>query len=126
MNATSLDEIRAAQAGSSAATTPASDLAAEIGVAAQLAAQPNAAAAPDTRMEQIRQLLLGDTLASSAERLATLERRQADFEKHMLDRLDLLSQRLDALSRDVLADRRAAFDELARAMQDLGNRVRGI
>ena len=44
----------------------------------------------------------------------------------MLQRLDVISQRLDALSRDVLADRRAAFDELSRAMHDLGNRVRGI
>ena len=77
-------------------------------------------------MEQIRQLLFGDKLEANADRLATLEARQREFEQTVLQRLDVISQRLDALSRDVLADRRAAFDELSRAMHELGNRVRGI
>lgn len=77
-------------------------------------------------MEQIRQLLLGDALATSRARLEAIETQQRDFEESVLRRLDLLSQRLDALSRDVMADRRSAFDELSRAVHEFGNRVRGL
>lgn len=126
MNATSLEQLRAAQAAGSKALPPTVEEAThESGVAqsvSSVAGQPSA----DARMDQIRQLLLGDSLNSGQARLAALELRQTEFETQVLHRLDLLSQRLDALSRDVLADRRAAFDELARAMLELGNRVRGI
>jgi hypothetical protein len=100
MNATSLDELRAAQAAALTPDDPASD----------------------DKMEQIRQLLFGDGL----ERLATLEASHREFETTVLNRLDLLSQRLDALARDVRADRQSAFDELSRAVLELGNRVRGL
>jgi hypothetical protein len=110
MNATSLEELRA-QAGKPS-PSPAET------------AEPTHPS--DEKMEQIRQLLFGDKLEANAERVATLEIRQREFEQTVLQRLDVISQRLDALSRDVLADRRAAFDELSRAMHDLGNRVRGI
>jgi hypothetical protein len=112
MNATSLEELRA-----QAAKSPQSP--------AETAA-PSSTHPSDEKMEQIRQLLFGDKLEANAGRLATLESRQKEFEHMVLQRLDVISQRLDALSRDVLADRRAAFDELSRAMHDLGNRVRGI
>lgn len=111
MNATSLEELRKAEIVNSlqspSGTAPVS--------------HPS-----DEKMEQIRQLLFGDQLAEGANRLAILEARQQDFEQTVLQRLDVVSQRLDALSRDVTADRRAAFDELSRAMHELGNRVRGI
>jgi hypothetical protein len=125
MNATSLDELRATLLNASGASK-ASDEAATRPSATEQAAAAAPEASADRRMEQIRQLLLGDSLEAGSERLAALEKRQSDFERTVMHRLDLISQRLDALSRDVLADRRAAFDELARAMQDLGNRVRGI
>ncbi len=112
MNATSLEELRA-QAGMPSQSQ------------AETAISPPAHPS-DEKMEQIRQLLFGDKLEANAERVATLETRQREFEQTVLQRLDVISQRLDALSRDVLADRRAAFDELSRAMHDLGNRVRGI
>jgi hypothetical protein len=125
MNATSLNELRAAQA---ADTSVAPDAVPGVtaGTGSASTGEDVVTATADARMEQIRQLLLGDSLALNAERLQTLERRHAEFEKLVLHRLDLISQRLDALSRDVLADRRAAFDELARAVQELGSRVRGI
>lgn len=113
MNAASLEELRNSEAITSSPNPPENPATA-------------AAYAADEKMEQIRKLLIGDKLAENADRLATLEKRQSAFEHTVLQRLDLLSQRLDALSRDVHADRRAAFDELSRAMLDLGNRVRGI
>ncbi len=106
MNATSLEELRSGQTAKEM-TSPVDDTPAASGHSG------------DETMEQIRQLLFGD-------KLQALEARQTTFENNVLQRLDTLSQRLDALSRDVMSDRRAAFDELARAMQDLGNRVRGI
>lgn len=112
MNATSLEELRAAQA-------------AERNQSSDTAATPPSAA-DDRRMEQIRDLLIGDHVAENTKKMADLEARQRAFESVVLERLDLISQRLDALSRDVLADRRASFDELARAMNELSNRVRGI
>jgi hypothetical protein len=105
MNATSLEDLRAGQTAKET-SSPVDDRAA-------------AGHSSDQKMEQNRQLLFGD-------KLEALDARQAAFEQKVLQRLDVLSQRLDALSRDVLADRRGAFDELARAMHDLGNRVRGI
>lgn len=126
MNATSLEQLRTANSAESSPLPPTVE---EVmhGIATPQAAEA-AAALPstDTRMEQIRQLLLGDSLTTGEARLAALEQRQAAFEKQVQHHLDLLSQRLDALSRDVLADRRAAFDELSRAVQELGSRVRGI
>lgn len=124
MNVTSLEEMRQAQAARAAAGH-------EEPVAPVEAKPPQAAVdekrgADDHKMELIRELLLGDHLEVSATRLTQLEKRQEQFEADVLRRLDLLSQRLDALSRDVLADRRTAFDELARAMHELGSRVRGI
>lgn len=113
MNATSLEELRAAQA------------AAEQSQSQELAPSP-ASYPDDTRMEQIRDLLIGDHVAENSKRMADLEARQRAFEHTVLERLDLISQRMDALSRDVQADRRAAFDELSRAMIELSNRVRGI
>lgn len=106
MNATSLEELRAGQTAQET-PPPSEDRPAASGHAS------------DQKMEQIRQLLFGD-------KMDALEARQVAFENNVLQRLDTLSHRLDALSRDVMSDRRAAFDELARAMHDLGNRVRGI
>lgn len=126
MNATSLEQLRAAQAAESKALPPTVEEATHASDVAQSVSSVAGPPSADARMDQIRQLLLGDSLNSGQARLAALEQRQTEFEKQVLHRLDLLSQRLDALSRDVLADRRAAFDELARAMQELGNRVRGI
>lgn len=123
MNATSLEELRAAQSAAAAPQSPV-DIRPEGKTASETL--PDVDHAGDNKMEQIRQLLFGDQLALSAERLTALEVRQNDFEHNVLQRLDVISQRLDALSRDVQADRRAAFDELARAVHELGSRVRGI
>lgn len=123
MNATSLDELRAAQAAADIDGPVANPVTNSLAGAGGTVGAVNSS---DEKMEQIRQLILGDHAAQTTEHLAALESRQALFEDLMLRRLDVISQRLDALSRDVMADRRAAFDELSRAMHELGNRVRGI
>ena len=80
----------------------------------------------DDKMEQVRELLFGDYRRHHDARLAELEQRVRDFETVVHHRLDTLQTRLDQLSGDIGADKRAAFEELARSIADLGDRVRRI
>lgn len=107
MNATSLDELRGAAA-------------------------PRAM--NDERLEQVRQLLLGDHIQSSEARIAALEARLRELEDARLKELetnvarslDALSARLDALGGELSADQRASFNELARSVLELGERIQRI
>lgn len=99
MNATSLDQIRTARA--------------------QRDAQ-------DEKMEQIRELLIGDLVRQNETRFAAIEERLQDLEAGLSSRLAALHARLDALSGEVGAEHRTAFDELSRAMSDLSDRIRKI
>lgn len=123
MNVTSLEEMRLAQAARANSAEPETDVGTEVFIASPVreASQPS-----DDKMEQIRHLLIGDQLQTNSARLAAIEQQQKAFEAEVHHRLDLLSQRLDALSRDVLADRKSSFDELARAVHEFGNRIRGV
>ncbi|MDX2307074.1 MAG: hypothetical protein NW216_02425 [Hyphomicrobium sp.] len=100
MNATSLEELRAG-----------------------LAAKREGA---DDRMEQIRELLVGDHIRSQDARLQALEHRVRELEGLVFRRVDALSQRLEALSGEASSERRAQFDELARMVVDLGDSIRNI
>lgn len=80
----------------------------------------------DEKMEQIRDLLVGDLVRQTERRLALLEQRMLDLETGIGSRLTALHARLEALAGEVGADQRAAFDELARSILDLGERVRKI
>lgn len=83
-------------------------------------------AGPDERMDQVRELLVGDHIRSSETRLASLEARVRDLETDTARRIDALSVRLEALAGEVAGEHRSAFDELARSLNDLGDRVRRI
>ncbi len=80
----------------------------------------------DERMNQVRELLLGDHIRASEARLAALERRLRDLETTIEQRIDVIHVRLEALAGEVHGDQRAAFDELAKSISDLGNRIRRI
>jgi hypothetical protein len=100
MNATSLEELRAS-----------------------LAARRDAS---DDRMEQIRDLLIGDYVRSSEARFAILESRIRDLEGLVYRRVDALSARIEGMSGEFGADRRAAFDDLSRMVAELGDNIRRI
>jgi hypothetical protein len=100
MNATSLEELRAG-----------------------LAAKRDAS---DDRMDQIRELLIGDYLRSSDARFAILESRLRDLEGLVFRRVDALSARIEAMSGEFGSDRRASFDELSRMVGELGESIRRI
>jgi hypothetical protein len=99
MNAPSLNELRNA--------LPARDLA-------------------DEKMTQVRELLIGDFVRTSEVRMMALETRMRDLEAGMGQSLAALHQRIEAMAADHSLDRRAAFDELAKSVLDLGDRIRSI
>lgn len=80
----------------------------------------------DEQMDQVRDLLFGDYQRQSEARLALLEARIRELELGLQRRLDAIEQRVDQLVGKADADQRAAFDELARGISELGERVRRL
>lgn len=80
----------------------------------------------DERMEQVRELLLGDSVRRSEARLAYLENRMNDLEVGITRQLDALEARIEALQTVVAAERRATLDELSKGLTDLGQKIKTI
>ncbi len=80
----------------------------------------------DEKMEQVRELLLGEDLRKTDERLAAIEARQREFEIAVTRRLDAMQARIDALAGETAGDRRTAFDELAQGLGELSQRVKNL
>ncbi|MEO1206772.1 MAG: hypothetical protein AAFV45_10605 [Pseudomonadota bacterium] len=80
----------------------------------------------DERMDQIRELLVGDTVREFEHRLSTMEVRIRELEDELARRVEALDMRLEALSGEVTGERRAAFDELSKGINDLGQRIKQI
>ncbi|MDX2288057.1 MAG: hypothetical protein NW217_04470 [Hyphomicrobiaceae bacterium] len=99
MNATSLDELRGG---------------------------PAMRAVTDEKMEQVRELLIGDLMRQTESRLATMDARIRSLEVDLGQKIDGLRARLDALAGEVAGDQRSAFDDLARGIDELGQRVRRL
>ena len=92
----------------------------------QLRTGPATRDGQDEKMDQIRDLLIGDIVRQTDRRLAALETRLNELETTVGSRLTALHARLEALAGEMGADRRSAFDELARSVLDLGERIRKI
>jgi hypothetical protein len=80
----------------------------------------------ERKMDQIRELIYGEAKREQEARIATLEMRVRELEVGLIRRLDALQARLDAMSGEITSERRTQFDELARSILDLGERVRRI
>jgi hypothetical protein len=80
----------------------------------------------EDRMEQIRELLVGEHLRVQEARLAAVESRLRDLEGLVFRRVDALSARIEALAGETGSDRRAAFDELSRMVLDLSENIRRL
>ena len=80
----------------------------------------------DEKMDQIRELLFGDYQRQSEARLAMLEARVRELELAVHHRLDAIQGRMDQMAGQAGAEQRAAFDELARGVGELGERIRRI
>lgn len=99
MNAPSLEEIRAASAYRDAT---------------------------DHKMEQVREILIGDSMRRIETRMAELEARVSEFELGISRQLDALEARIDGMAGETQGEQRAAFEDLARSISDLGDQVRSI
>ncbi|MEO1694367.1 MAG: hypothetical protein AAFR55_03925 [Pseudomonadota bacterium] len=80
----------------------------------------------DEKLEQVREILIGDYQRRTEAHITMLEDRVRDLELSVHRRLDALQARLDAMAAEVDAANRSAMDEIAQGMQDLGDRVRRI
>lgn len=80
----------------------------------------------DEKMEQVRELLVGDAVRHLEARLAVLEARVNETELGVVRQLDALEVRIQELSGTAEEDRRASFEALARSISDLGEQIRRI
>jgi len=86
----------------------------------------HASAHRDEKMDQVRELLIGDYTRRYEARLEHLEHRQAAFEREIGQRVDALGVRIDAMAGELTGERRAAFEELSRSVGALSDRIRNI
>lgn len=80
----------------------------------------------DEKMDQIKELLLGDEIRRSEAQFARLELKIKDVERALAQRLDALQARIDAMSGEIAAERRASFDELSRSVASLSTEISRI
>lgn len=80
----------------------------------------------DEKMDQVRDLLIGDYVRRTENRMAAIEARLRDMETDFSRRLDALHSRLEAMAGEMTGERRSDFDELSKIIGELGERVRGI
>ncbi|MDX2158642.1 MAG: hypothetical protein SFW09_19245 [Hyphomicrobiaceae bacterium] len=77
----------------------------------------------EDKMQQIRELLFGEFKRDSDARLALIEARVRELEQGLHRKLDAIQARLDQMSGDVANERRQSFDDLARHVVELGERI---
>lgn len=80
----------------------------------------------DEKMDQVRELLFGDTIRVLEARLRLLESRLNEVETSLARQLSAIETRVQTLGSSSEADRQAAFEALARSIGDLSEQVRRI
>jgi hypothetical protein len=82
--------------------------------------------ASDEKMEQIRELLIGDVVRHLEARVAQLENHILQFEEGFDRKIGALQSRIEALAGAADGDRRATFEALAQSVTELGEQIRRI
>jgi DNA anti-recombination protein RmuC len=82
--------------------------------------------ATDYKMEQVRELLVGDAVRRVEARVTVLETRLSEVELGISRQLDALEARIEALAQSADGEQRSAFESLAQSLADLGEQVRNI
>ncbi len=80
----------------------------------------------DEKMDQVRELLLGDVLRRLEARIAYLEARLGDVELGISRQLDAVEARIEGLTGAAEGDRRSAFEALASSVAALSDNIRRI
>lgn len=85
--------------------------------------QAAAGSPSDQKMDQVRELLFGEYRRISDARLAHMEGRLVDLEREVRGRLGAIEARIEALATASERDRRRQFEELGRAINELGAHI---
>jgi hypothetical protein len=80
----------------------------------------------DDRMEQVRQLLVGDHVRDMEARMLALEQRLRELDVSVTRKLDAVAARIDTLSSQLDYDRRASFSDLSQGILELSERIRAV
>lgn len=80
----------------------------------------------DEKMDQVREILLGDALRHMEARIASLETRLNDIEVSVGRQLDALEARIDTLGGAADGQRREAFESLATSVATLSEQIHRI
>jgi hypothetical protein len=80
----------------------------------------------DEKLDQVREILIGDSLRRMEAHLATLDQRTTDMEVSIARQLDALEARIETLAASFDCDRREAFDALASCVAGLSEQIRRI
>ena len=80
----------------------------------------------DEKMEQVREILVGDSVRRMEARLTFLESRVNEFEVSIGRQLDALEARIEALAGTAEGERRSAFEALASSVAGLSEQIRRI
>lgn len=92
----------------------------------QLRAAAGSRDSRDDRMDQVRQLLVGDHVRDMETKMLAFEARLQDLDAVIARKLDAVSARIDALASQLDYDRRAAFSELSQGVLELSERLRAV
>jgi uncharacterized coiled-coil protein SlyX len=82
--------------------------------------------AADEKMEQIRDILVGEPLRRVESKVSYLENRLNDLEVSIARQLDALEVRLESLAGTAEGNRRATFEDLAASVAELSEQIRRI
>jgi hypothetical protein len=80
----------------------------------------------DEKMEQVREILVGDSVRRMEARVTFLENRMNEFEVSIGRQLDALEARIEALAGSAEGERRVTFEALAASVSSLGEQIRRI
>lgn len=80
----------------------------------------------DDRMEQVREILIGDAIRHLEARVASLEARIVELDVNVGRQVDAIQARVESLAGAAEGDRRATFEALAQSVVELGEQIRRI
>lgn len=80
----------------------------------------------DEKMDQVREILVGDSVRRLEARLIALESRVNDFEVSIGRKLDAMEARIEGLAGASDGERRTAFEALAVSVSGLSEQIRRI
>jgi hypothetical protein len=80
----------------------------------------------DEKMDQVREILVGESVRRMEARVGLVEQRLSDIEVSIGRQLDALEARIEALAGAAEGERRVTFEALASSVASLSEQIRRI